>query len=236
MTTSASPTLAQQVMEALAREIVAGRRPPGAVLRIEDLQREHGVSRTVVRDALRAMESLHMVSARRSIGVTVQPTTEWNVFARDVVRWRLESEGVERQMRSLTSLRAAVEPMAASLSATAAPPSVSAELVALTDGMRAAAAAGDLDRFLELDLRFHSMILRSCGNEMFAALDEPIAEVLRARHEKNLMPSRPRDIPVLLHMLVAAAIRDGDPATAESAMRQIVAEVQSIVDRRRADG
>jgi DNA-binding FadR family transcriptional regulator len=170
-----------------------------------------------------------MVRAQRSIGVTVQPADRWNVLSRDVVRWRLESDGAERQMRSLTSLRAAVEPVAASLAASAASGSARDELVQLAAGLRATATEGDLDAFLLLDLRFHSLILHSCDNEMFAALDEPIAEVLRARHERDLMPSHPRDIPVLLHMLVAIAIRDQDAVTAESAMRQIVAEVQSVV-------
>lgn len=226
---SASPTLSRQVTENLAGDILAGRRPEGSVLRIEDLQREFAVSRTVIRDALRTLESLHMVRARRSIGVTVQPARGWNVLSRDVVRWRLDSDGAAEQMRSLTSLRAAVEPVAASLAATAATTSQRAELVRLAEGMRTAAAEKNLDRFLELDLRFHTAILHSCANEMFAALEEPIAEVLRARHERNLMPQRPRDIPVLLHLLVAMAIRDHEPATAESAMRQIVAEVQALV-------
>lgn len=228
-----SPTLARRVLDELGRSVVTRERPPGSVLRIEDLQAEFGVSRTVVRDALRSLESMNLVRSRRRVGITVRPVHEWNVFAPDVVRWRLQHDG-EGQMRSFVTLRLAVEPVAASLAAAAAPPEVGVELVELAQTMAEHAEARDLDAFLVADLAFHRTILTSCGNEMFAALSDVTAEALRARHEKHLMPPRPLDVPVLLHRLVAVAIRDGDAATAESAMRQIVAEVQSVVEHHRA--
>lgn len=222
-------TLGRKVVDDLGRRIVTGALVPGTVLRIEDLQAQFGVSRTVVRDALHALESMDLVRQRRRIGVTVQPGEEWNVFAPDVVRWRLEHDG-EGQMRSFVTLRLAIEPVAASLAASRRDPRVGARLVELADAMEAAAAGEDLDGFLEADLEFHTVILRSCGNEMFGALSDVTRQVLRARHEKHLMPRRPHEVPVILHHLVAAAVRDGDPATAEGAMRQIVAEVQSVVE------
>ncbi|NMR21262.1 FadR/GntR family transcriptional regulator [Cellulomonas fimi] len=223
------PTLSRRVLDEMGRSIVARRRAAGTVLRIEDLQAEFGVSRTVVRDALRSLESMDLVRPQRRVGVTVRPEHEWNVFASDVVRWRLEHDG-EGQMRSFVSLRLAIEPVAASLAAEAAPPGLGERLVRLADAMTISAEAEDLDGFLEADLEFHAAILRSCGNEMFAALSDVTGQVLRARHEKQLMPHRPENVAVILHQLLAAAVRDGDPATAESAMRQIVTEVRSVVE------
>jgi len=229
MAPRSATTLADQVYEALGQEIVSGRRAPGAVLRIEDLQREFGVSRTVIRDALNPLSSLRLVTARRRVGVTVEPASSWNVFAPDVVRWRLDGAGAAEQIRSLIDLRSAVEPVAAHLAARRASPEVAGRLVELSLQMRDRAEEEDLDAFLVADLEFHSLILHHCGNEMFRALDGPVAEALRARHIQNLMPDRPRDVPVLLHMLVAAAVNARDAETAESAMRKIVAEVQSVV-------
>jgi len=229
--TPGPPTLSRRVLDELGRSLVTGERPPGTVLRIEDLQAEYGVSRTVVRDALRSLESMNLVRSRRRVGITVQPVHAWNVFAPDVVRWRLMHDG-EEQMRSFVTLRLAIEPVAASLAASSAPPEVGGRLVELAETMATHAQARDLDAFLLADLDFHRAILSSCGNEMFAALSDVTAEALRARHDKHLMPPRPLDVPVLLHRLVAVAIRDRDPVTAESAMRQIVAEVQSVVEHR----
>lgn len=226
--TSGAPTLARRVLDDLGRSIVMRERETRTVLRIEDLQQEFGVSRTVIRDALRSLESMNLVRPRRRVGVTVQAPEDWAVFSPDVVRWRLES-GDEDQMRSFVTLRLAVEPVAASLAAAAGHDFLGPKLVALAESMSDRAEAEDLDTFLTYDLEFHSLILRNCGNEMFAALDDVTGEVIRARHRKHLMPRRPRDIPLLLHRLVAVAVRDGEPASAETAMRQIVAEVQSVV-------
>lgn len=227
-------TLSRQVVERLGRDIVSGVHPSGTVLRIEDLQRDFGVSRTVIRDVLRHLESLHLTRSRPRVGVRVTEVGRWNVFAPDVVQWRLTGPGAAAQLRSLAQLRAAVEPQAAELAAVVAPEQVGPELVELADVMADCAMRGDLDGFLQADLQFHSLVLHHCGNEMFTALDAPIAEALRARHEQHLMPDHPRDIAVLLHKLVATGIREQDGATASSAMRQLVAEAGAVVAGDRA--
>lgn len=222
----AEPTFARHVLDRLGAAIVAGDHPSGAVLRIGDLEAEFRVSRTVVRDALRSLESLNMVEARRSIGITVSAASQWDVFARDVIRWRLESHEQGRQMRSLTVVRAAIEPVAAALAATVdGHEAVGEQLTAMADAMRKAGREGDLAATLEWDLAFHQLILHTCGNEMLAALDKVVEQVLRARHDLRLRPHRPHAVPMLLHSVVAAAIRDGDATVAETAMRHLVIEV-----------
>lgn len=226
--TDARPTLARTVLDAIGRRIVSGEVPAATVLRIEDLQSEFGVSRTVIRDVLRSLESMSLVTSRRSIGVRVRERRHWSVFAPDVVQWRLEQDP-HGQISSLVALRLAVEPVAASLAA-ASHPDLGPRLQELAAAMHAAADGGDLDTFLAHDLEFHGTILRECGNEMFAALESVLAEVLRARHTENLMPHRPGDVPLALHRLVAVSVHSGDEVTAEWAMRQIVAEVRSVVE------
>lgn len=222
-------TLSRQVLDSVGQQIVSGGYPPGTILRIEDLQRAFNVSRTVVRDVLRHLDSLHLTTSRPRLGVRVNPVRKWNVFAPDVVHWRLTGDGAADQLRSLTELRTAVEPQAAELAAGHAPGHVGLRLVELGELMADAAALGDLDAFLAADLEFHSLVLHHSGNEMFAALDAPIAEALKARHRRSLVPDRPRDIAVLLHLLVATGIRDGEAPTARTAMRQLVAEAGTVV-------
>lgn len=217
-------TLSDKVLERLGRDIVSGVYPPGKVLRIEDLQATFGVSRTVIRDVVSQLDSLNLTRTRPRVGVRVCEPQEWNVFAPDVVHWRLTGSNAAEQLRSLSQLRASVEPQAAELAARRADGELGNTLLALAEQMADRADPGDLDGFLAADLRFHALILRNCGNEMFAALEGPIAEALRARHEQHLVPTRPRDIAVLLHQLVATGIRDGEVEATGSAMRQLVAE------------
>lgn len=221
--------LTTRVLEDIGRAIVSGALAEGEVLRMEDLARTHQVSRTVAREALRVLDSMDLVMVRQRVGVVVRPSSEWNVFSPLVVRWRLESHGREHQLRSLTALRAGVEPLAAAAMAHSPDRGTVTRLLEAAEDMARRARDGDLDAFLERDIEFHSTILANCGNEMFAALQAPITEVLRARHVLALMPDHPRDIPVQLHRLVALGIRDGDARTAQAAMSQIVEEVRTVV-------
>lgn len=226
-------TLSQHVLDALGPAIVNGESPPGTVFRIEDLESRFGVSRTVVRDALRTLESMNMVESRRSVGATVASPERWDVFAREIIRWRLASENYRKQLTSLTQLRAAIEPVAAGLAARQPEhENLGVELLGLLP--HANDEAGFVGA-LERDIGFHCFILKRCGNEMMAALSHVVEQVLRARHDLHLRPNRPHEVPVLLHTLVATAIRDGDAVTAESAMRHLVAEVIHDVQRTTAE-
>lgn len=225
-------TLSRHVLDTLGSAIVTGTTPSGTVYKIEDLQASFGVSRTVVRDALRTLESMNLVESRRSVGVTVAPSQRWDVFSRDIIRWRLESPDFKVQLTSLAVLRASIEPTAASLAARQeGHQDLGVTLVRLAEAKDHAGTSEDPLAGLEQDIEFHTRILRRCGNEMLAALAPVVEQVLRARHDLHLRPRRPHDVPALLHVLVGTAIRDGDAVTAETAMRQLVTEVIDDVER-----
>lgn len=88
MTTPAQG-LHTHVLDTLGLEIAAGECAPGLVLRTDELAQRFDVSRTVVREVIRVLESMHLVESRRRVGVTVRPTEEWNVYDPQVIRWRL---------------------------------------------------------------------------------------------------------------------------------------------------
>ena len=92
------------------------------MLLTDELAERYEVSRTVVREAVRVLESMHLVESRRRVGVTVLPTERWNVYDPQVITWRLAGSDRARQLRSLTVLRSAVEPVAARLAAELATP------------------------------------------------------------------------------------------------------------------
>ena len=68
-----------RVLAELGPAIASGECPPGTVLRIDELERRYGVSRTVVREVVRVLEAMHLVASRRRVGITVRPAEEWNV-------------------------------------------------------------------------------------------------------------------------------------------------------------
>lgn len=210
-----------RVLAELGPAIASGDYPPGTVLRIDDLEERYGVSRTVVREVVRVLEAMHLVESRRRVGITVRRTEEWNVFDPAVIRWRLAGADRSRQLRSLTMLRTAVEPVAAGLAAQAAAPEQCRELTVLAAEMAAAGRAADLDAYLVHDVAFHRLMLAASGNEMFARLGDVVAEVLTGRTEHHVMFSAPDPEAVALHVRVAEAVWARDTEAAERLMRDI---------------
>ncbi|WP_435242310.1 FadR/GntR family transcriptional regulator [Streptomyces cucumeris] len=210
-----------RVLQTLGPAITSGDCPPGTVLRTDELEQRFEVSRTVVREAVRVLESMHLVESRRRVGVTVRPAEDWDVFDPQVIRWRLAGPDRPRQLRSLTALRSSIEPAAAALAAEHATPEQCAELTEHALGMVATSRGQQLAGYLVHDIAFHRVILRASGNEMFARLGDVVAAVLTGRTEHEVMFTDPDPEAVTLHVRVAEAVRERDAARAEAYTREI---------------
>lgn len=210
-----------RVLDTLGPAITAGKYPAGSVLRTDELAQGFEVSRSVMREAVRVLESMHLVESRRRVGVTVLPECEWNVYDPQVIRWRLAGTERPRQLRSLTVLRSAIEPVAAGLTARLATPEQCAELTECALGMVAHSRGHKLEGYLFHDVAFHRVILTASGNEMFARLGGVVAEVLSGRTHHDVMFEDPDPAAVTLHVQVAEAVRARDAERAERLTREI---------------
>jgi DNA-binding FadR family transcriptional regulator len=223
------------VVDQLGLAVGSGELGSGTVMRIEELEERYGVSRSVIREAVRVLASMGMVASRRRVGIQVLPATEWNLYDRQVIRWRLASPGRVAQLRSLTELRTAVEPQAARLAAMRAPLANASELMGLAGKLWAAGRDGDTELFLTLDIQFHKLVLASSGNEMFEKLNSLVAEILTGRTHYGLMPEHPHEEALQMHVDVASAIQRGNPADAHQAMLAIMeratAEMSTLWDK-----
>jgi DNA-binding FadR family transcriptional regulator len=229
---SAQPGLHARVVDLLGLAVSSGDLPKGSVVRIEELEEQYGVSRSVIREALRVLASMGMVSSRRRVGVQILPSSEWNLYDPQLIRWRLASPGRIAQLRSLFELRAAVEPEAARLAALRAPSKDASDLMGLAGKLWAAGRDGDAKLFLKLDIEFHRLILSSSGNEMFGKLNSLVAEVLTGRTNYGLMPEYPHEEALQMHVDVANSIQRGNAAAARDTMlcitERAMAEMQSL--------
>lgn len=214
----------EDVLDDLGRRIVAGDLPVGAVLTLESVDASYGVSRSVSREAVQVLGAMGLVTSRRRVGITVSPRSTWNVFDPRLVRWRLDGDERDEQLRTLSELRAGFEPSAAALAARRATPEQAAAMAAAVSDMTVQARAQDLEAYLEADQRFHATMLAASGNEMYGALAGLVDEVLAGRTHHDLMPADPNPEAIEWHAEVARAVRRGEPAEAEAAMRRIIAE------------
>ena len=223
----AAPVLHSDLLDRLGQEIVDGVHPPGTALTLSRLEQRFGVSRTVVREAVRVLESLGLVVSKRRVGVVVQAVTSRSVLDPRVIAWRLAGRDRDAQLRSLTQLRHAVEPTAARLAARERGHGKGPELVRLARRLRELGeeGLGDTDAYLEADVAFHTQLIRASGNEMFVGLEGAIVEVLVGRTRAGLTPPWPAPQSLDDHEAVARAVLDGQEEAAEAASRAVVAEV-----------
>ncbi|WP_307214672.1 FadR/GntR family transcriptional regulator [Microbacterium sp. SORGH_AS_0888] len=217
------------LVERLGAAIVHGEHAPGARLITAELGSDSGASRSAAREAVRVLESLGLVRVRRRSGVEVRPASEWNVYAPEVIRWRLGGPDRLRQLHELSQLRGAIEPLAARLAASEASEEQRRELTEAVAQMRRNAHAADQQAYLDADIRFHRTLLAASGNPMLAALDEVVASVLVGRTQHALMPHDADSEAVRLHRDVAFAVAGGDGDAAATAMAQIVSEADLAV-------
>ena len=226
----------EDVLERLGPDLLWGELSSAHDLRLELIEARYRVSRSAAREVIRVLEAMGVVSSRRRVGITVRPREEWNVLDPRLIRWRLAGPERADQLRSLSQLRGGVEPVAAALAAQHATPAQCGELTAAVIGMSVTGQAGDLEAYLEHDIRFHRTLLEASGNELFAALTDVVSEVLAGRTHHHLMPSRPEPTAIRLHGDVAEAVAAGDGPRAEAAMRAILVEAMDALEQAYAPG
>lgn len=229
MTDSVPQQLHDSVVQRWGWDIVSGALPPGSRIVADEAAIQLGVSRTVVREAVRVLESMGLISVRRRVGITVLPPEQWNPFDLHIIRWRLAGPERLRHLQSLSELRSAIEPLAARLAADHATAEQCGELTAAVIGMSATARAANADSYLAHDSDFHRTMLLASGNPMLAGLAEVVVEVLAGRTRHSLMPSVAEPEAIRLHGVVASSIQARDGSAAEAAMRSIVAESSTAI-------
>ena len=215
------------LVDEVGRIIVTGRYEGRAFPTEAELAKQHGVSRSVTREAVKMLTAKGLLTARPRQGTMVQPTTSWNLFDPDVLRWLLERSFSLQLLRQFTELRIAIEPAAAALAARAA----SAEDVArISAGFaRMEAAERGEDDTLDADIAFHIAILHASENPFYVQFRDVVATALRTSIRfTNRLNGHSASLPA--HRAVLDAVRDGDTLRAREAMTAIIADVMKLID------
>ncbi|WP_245447513.1 FadR/GntR family transcriptional regulator [Methylobacterium sp. 17Sr1-1] len=211
-----------RVARALGTGIVAGRYAQGDVLPGEPvLLARFGVSRTVLREAIKTLAGKGMIETRTRVGTRVRERAAWNLFDRDVLAWTIEAGIDPRFLSDLAEIRLAIEPAAAAL---AAARRNAADLDTLDACVAAMRAAPGLDpAFARADVAFHLALAEASGNRFMhsvGAVTEAALDVLF--HLSRPTDPQAHDVAWRTHAAIAAAIRAGDGAAAATATEAAV--------------
>ncbi|MFE9425755.1 FadR/GntR family transcriptional regulator [Kitasatospora sp. NPDC006697] len=210
-----------QAVEIIGERIISGAYPEGASLYPEQIEQELGVSKTVVREALRVLAAKGLIESRQKRGTYVRPRADWSLLDSDLLRWQGRGVPEEGFLENLDEVRSIVEPAGARLAAQRRDAHDLAALDAALDAM--AAAGADADAMVEADLLFHRALLAAAHNELLTRMEVVIEAGLRVRDHLVHGADNPADA-VPIHRAVLDAVRAQDPEAAEQAVQTLLAQ------------
>lgn len=212
-----------RVVQALGQAIVAGRYEERMVLPGDSvLMTEFGVSRTVLREALRTLSGKGLLKARARVGTMVQPHGDWHLFDPDVLIWHAEAGFSRDFLGALGEMRLALEPQAATLAADRRTERQLATLYACVERM--AAPGVSKQEFVDADLDFHLAVASAAGNPFLSAVSTLIEVALVAALSRSWPGADPAGtgLSAAKHRAIADAIAGHDGARAANAMRVVI--------------
>ena len=208
-------TLSGTLVESLRTRIVNGEIAPGEKLPSEPrLATEHGVSRTVVREAIGRLNLEGLVHTRRGSGsyALTPPAADADGGARPLAR------SLEDRL-ALVEYRLALETEAAALAATRRTPT---QLAALADRLDALASSdGHPATAMQHDFAFHRLVAEASANRfLLEALDRLGPQMIAMPRGRLDLHDGDRFAAVVQeHRAVLAALDAQDPLAASAAMR-----------------
>lgn len=218
----------------IAREIgiaiVTGQHPPGSTLPGEvEIAERRGVSRSVVREAIRMLAAKGLVLSKPKTGTRVRERQTWNLLDPDLLAWMFEGEPPAGFVRSLFQLRMIVEPAAAELAAIGRDARQLGRMGHALETMAQHGLGNATGQAADQD--FHNIILEATHNELLVSLAGSIGAAVRwTTLFKHRGSHRPRDS-MPQHRLLFEAIANRDTAAARDATIKLIDQAHEDTER-----
>lgn len=223
-------------LDLLGQAILSGRYAVGTSLPPEpQLCEQFGVSRTVVREAIKSLVAKGLLITGPKLGTRVLTDDQWNWFDPDVITWQAQAGLTPEFLRDLQELRRVVEPAAVRLAAEKATDQDIAHIEEAYAGMKQAIEQGG--DYVVHDLRFHQGLLHASHNRMLIQMGKALSALLRTSFE---LSTRVKDGPrssLPLHRAVLDAVIRHAPDKAERAIMVLIngahEDIERVVSTRR---
>lgn len=211
-----STRLSDKVADAMLETILNRGLRPGAPLPSErELGEQYGVSRTVIREAVRALTSRGVIDARAGRGLTVAQVGA-DAVSTSLKLYLHGQDGISYD--KIHEVRAGIEIQIAGHAAERATDAEIQELRDVTEEMRR--HEDDVDKHSLSDVEFHRILARMTHNELFLIMLDSIGPVML--EIRRITFSLPNDALNAYeeHMRIIDAVARRDPKAAREAMRQ----------------
>lgn len=220
----------KDTVELLGKRIARGEFETGSTFpKEDDLVDELGVSRTVVREAIKVLCGKGLVRTARRYGSRVCPFDDWNLLDPDVIRWHDPNSPLASRLYSeATDLRLIFEPEAAALAALNADEEQRATIMAAAHSLRPEENDPEL---IGADYAFHATILQASGSLMLSQLENLIYAVLIFSYSAGRKSAPEEQVSRRNHIGVAEAIIGGDADQARIRMRNMLQQNKMVAEK-----
>lgn len=188
-------------MDFVRAAVVSGELEVGKLYSVYQLAELLGISRSPVRDGLLRLEEAGLIEFSRNRGFRIIPTSPYDVA-------------------EIFSLRIALEVPAAYRAAQACTPALAAELEALEERMREAAAKDAQDEFFAFDQQLHDLLLGAARSNRGRDVVNRLRVATRLLGVSTAGKQRTLDDIVAEHSPIIAAVTANGASEAATAMRK----------------
>lgn len=220
----------KELVNRLGKRIANGKYSVGENMPMEpELVAEHGVSRTVVREAIKVLSGKGMVRTARRYGTHVCDIDEWNLLDPDVIGWHAPDSPMARRIFvEASQFRLLVEPRAAFLAAKNAN-DIQRELIQTSAEALENEKAID-DNRLAADFAFHATLLDASGSLLLRQFRGFLHAVLDFSYSTGTLTMPDERLDPHAHSKVASAVVQRDPKVAEQQMQAMMSANANIAD------
>jgi GntR family transcriptional regulator, transcriptional repressor for pyruvate dehydrogenase complex len=224
--------LHEDIVRQLASLIVSGEHPAGTLLPTEtELTARFGVSRTVVREAIRMLVSKGLVTVRQGSGMWVQPPDRWNLLDPLVLTIRLRAAPDEQLIEDLFEARRTIEVKVAMLAAKRRTPEDISTLGSTVRQMREIGQS-DARAYGQLDLQFHHGLFLAARNQVLQQMAWSTVETMVIAGARSSIPEAIRhDESQRGHETIFEAVRAGDVVLAREEVCRLLEITQDTLRR-----
>jgi DNA-binding FadR family transcriptional regulator len=196
-----------------------------------DLCAQLGVSRTVVREAMKVLADKGMIEMKPRAGTRSTPRSRWRLLDPDILAWQAEAQPDAQFLRDLCEVRLAIEPTAAAFAAVRATDAEILEIERCLEQRRSKTGTSTIDELIELDLNFHAAIVAASHNPLLRQLCDVIRLPFRTALSCTArFPSTAR-LGLEAHEVLLEALRRHDPLAASRAAEEVVGLAMLAVER-----
>jgi GntR family transcriptional regulator, transcriptional repressor for pyruvate dehydrogenase complex len=212
----------QEVAKQLERRIAEEMKPGDLLPPERELVRLLGVSRSSVRDAIRSLETLGLLEPRQGIGTVVRSpaAAPVNPLASALLEKR-------KMVAELLDVRKMIEPPLVHRAALHASREEIADIEDILARQEEKVRRGELG--IEEDSEFHYSIALASNNSAILKVMDVLMDLLRETRERSLQVEGRQEKSLAGHRRILSALKRGDAAAAEAAMRRHLQEMESIV-------